>query len=334
MAKPQIFVSSTFFDLKYIRASLDQFIESLGYEAVLSEKGNIAYNPDLSLDESCYREACNADVFVLIVGGRYGSPASDEDKDRPKDFYERYESITKKEYEAAADRDVPIYILIERSVYNEYETFKRNRENQEIKYAHVESVNVFRLIDEILSRPRNNPLYQFDRHTEIEAWLREQWAGLFKEMLSKRSEQRQLSTLADQAAELSNVNTTLKRYLEEVMSGVTVEKAAEIISDEEARLAESRMLTELANHISIVALLKRGKLTIDEARRIFTDATSLDDLATRIDAIPNSPYKAASMLVAWQEDEDSLALMNEVRAILNLPPLTWESKPADTGESE
>src|SRR5436853_3401046 len=97
MAKPRIFVSSTYYDLKYIRASLELFVESLGFDAVLSEKGDIAYTSDRPLDESCYREVDNADVFILIIGGRYGSEISSGSK-KPKAFFERYESITKKEY--------------------------------------------------------------------------------------------------------------------------------------------------------------------------------------------------------------------------------------------
>jgi hypothetical protein len=49
MAKPRVFVSSTYYDLRHIRASLETFIHSLGYEPVLSEKGNIAYVPDIPL---------------------------------------------------------------------------------------------------------------------------------------------------------------------------------------------------------------------------------------------------------------------------------------------
>jgi hypothetical protein len=74
MAKPRVFVSSTFYDLKHIRSSLDIFIESLGFEPILSEKGDIAYSPDHPLDESCYREVQTSDIFVLIIGGRYGLP--------------------------------------------------------------------------------------------------------------------------------------------------------------------------------------------------------------------------------------------------------------------
>jgi len=110
MAKPRVFISSTYYDLKHIRASLELFIQSLGFETILSEKGDIAYSPEIPLDESCYREAAAADIYVLIVGGRYGSEISETKKSSKKDtksFYERYESITKREYGSANSKKVP-----------------------------------------------------------------------------------------------------------------------------------------------------------------------------------------------------------------------------------
>jgi hypothetical protein len=89
---------------------MDLFIESLGFDGVLSEKGDIAYTSDRPLDESCYREVENADIFVLIIGGRYGSEISGESK-KSEDFFERYESITKKEYGTAVDKDMPVYVF-------------------------------------------------------------------------------------------------------------------------------------------------------------------------------------------------------------------------------
>jgi hypothetical protein len=106
MAKPRIFISSTFYDLKHVRSSLETFVVSLGYEPVLSEKGSIAYSPDVALDESCYREAKACDIFVLIVGGRYGSEVSASSTPDGKGFYELYESITRREYESASDRGI------------------------------------------------------------------------------------------------------------------------------------------------------------------------------------------------------------------------------------
>ena len=65
----------------------------------------------------------------VIVGGRYGSEASSS-KDKPtRSFFDRYDSITKKEYENAVGRDIPIYILIENNVYSEYQTYLSNKDN-------------------------------------------------------------------------------------------------------------------------------------------------------------------------------------------------------------
>lgn len=174
MARPRIFISSTHYDLKHIRASLFSFIEDLGYEPVLSEKGAIAYTPDRPLDESCYREAAAADIFVLIVGGRYGSEISTESKSSNKSFYTRYESITKHEFRAAIDEGIPTYILIEKGVYSDYETYLNNKENETIRYVHVDSINICKLVEEIVAQPRNNPIHQFERFEEVHTWLRDQ----------------------------------------------------------------------------------------------------------------------------------------------------------------
>ena len=40
MAKPRVFISSTFYDLRQIRVELDKFIEGLGYEPVRNEEGD------------------------------------------------------------------------------------------------------------------------------------------------------------------------------------------------------------------------------------------------------------------------------------------------------
>ncbi|HEY5027130.1 MAG TPA: DUF4062 domain-containing protein, partial [Candidatus Angelobacter sp.] len=238
MAKPRVFVSSTFYDLKHVRSSLDLFIESLGFEPVLSEKGDIAFTPDSPLDESCYREAANADIFVLIIGGRYGTEVSGKQKTPNRAFFERYESITKKEYESAIARDIPVYVLVENNVYSEYQTYLRNKDNKDVTYAHVDSANVFRLIEDILSRPRNNPTHTFERFADIEAWLREQWSGFFRELLQKQSQQQQLSALGAQVSELRAINETLRKYLEAVMKGITPADSNRLIESEQRRLQE------------------------------------------------------------------------------------------------
>jgi hypothetical protein len=326
MAKPRVFLSSTFYDLKQVRSSLESFIASLGYDPVLSEKGSIAYSPDVALDESCYREAQGCDIFVLIIGGRYGAEVSESHSVEMKGFYERYESITRKEYESAIERDIPTYVLLEKSVFSEYETFKRNRDNQTINYAHVDSVNIFGLIDYILTRPRNNPVYHFELSTEIETWLREQWAGLFRELIKSRADRTQISSLAEQITDLTNVSATLKRYLEEVVARVGDKKEAkEIIGEEEAKLSSSRVLAELAK-LAPVADLKRYGVSTEAARDIFASASSLADLAKRVERATNRKLEVDSVIEHWKEHPPSVENMNAVREVLGLAPLKFEDE--------
>lgn len=234
MAKPRVFISSTYYDLKHLRSSLENFIESLGFEPILSEKGDIAYSPDTPLDESCYREVNNSDILVLIIGGRYGSESSRKKEKSLHDF--QYDSITKEEFKTAIKNEIPTYILIEKSVYGDYETYLKNKDNTTVKYAHVDSQNIFKLIEEILALPRNNPIHQFDRYREIEIWLKEQWSGLFREYLKNRSQQKQLITLSSQVSDLSEISRTLKRYLEVIVTNVIPKQSEELIKEENERI--------------------------------------------------------------------------------------------------
>ena len=323
MAKPRVFISSTFYDLRHIRSSIENFVESLGFEPVLSEKGSITFNPDLPLDESCYREAECCDIFVLIMGGRYGSHSSIDKKGGSKDFFDRYKSITKMEYEAANKKDIPIYILVEKSVYSEYDTFKNNRDNDSIKYAHVDSINIFYLIEKILNQPRNNPVHTFEKHQEIEVWLKEQWAGLFRDLLLKRSEKNQLASLSKQVNQLSEINQTLKRYLEEVVSKVSEENAEKIITEEEQRLKErqrDKEFEECGIVREIMLTPFRGKLnTIQEVRKLFVEANTLYPIAKRYNG-GGGRYETEILLDEWN-NESMLKYVNEPRIILGLPPL-------------
>lgn len=272
MARPKVFVSSTYYDLKHVRASLEVFIDSLGFDAVLFEKGDIAFHPDTALDESCYREAQSADIFVLIVGGRYGSAASVQDATDLRNP-ELYDSITRKEFESAQEADVPTFVLVEGAVHAEYQTFLKNRGNDTVKYAHVDSNNVFILIESIFEKSRNNPVFAFDRATDITTWLREQWAGLFRELLRTRSQQRQLSALNAQVSELKTVNETLKTYMEAVLTKITPAASVGLIKNEEEKITESRRSNDLKSNAFYEWLFGRVK-DGDSIRAAFTNPTN------------------------------------------------------------
>lgn len=104
---PAVFLSSTFFGLRQIRAGLGDFIESqLGYRLVASEYSSFPVDPAFDAVENCRRRVENdVDLFVLIIGTRYGSiPAGLKC------------SVTNAEYLSARAAGVPIFAFVHRDV--------------------------------------------------------------------------------------------------------------------------------------------------------------------------------------------------------------------------
>jgi hypothetical protein len=100
-------VSSTFYDLRQIRADLARFIrDDLGYEPLLSEFPTFPIDPDVDTIENCRRRVeHDADVLILVIGGRsgYADPASAR-------------SVTNLEYRAARAKGIPVFAFVEKRV--------------------------------------------------------------------------------------------------------------------------------------------------------------------------------------------------------------------------
>lgn len=73
MAKPRVFISSTYYDLKSVRADLEHFMREHGFDPVLHERGGVTYSKEQSPEQGCYREIESCEVLVSIIGGRFGS---------------------------------------------------------------------------------------------------------------------------------------------------------------------------------------------------------------------------------------------------------------------
>lgn len=278
MAKPRVFISSTYYDLKHIRNSLESFIDTFGYESILFESGDIAFHHDEPLDISCYDEIKNAHMLVLIIGGRYGSATSDTPEDQEKKL-KVYNSITKKEYESARSKDIPIYIFIEKNVLAEYYTYKKNRDNATIEYAHVDNTNIFVLIDDIYAQARNNLVKEFENFDDISTWLRDQWAGIFADCLSRKSEKTKLSDLSDQINDLRGVNSILREYSELIMRKIQPDDFENIITSKNKELTEKRFKRFIKNplieHLLINAPKGVGEKTLFNA---FMESNDIEEL--------------------------------------------------------
>ena len=182
--KPRIFISSTFYDLKYIREDLANFVRAYDYEPVLFEDGDIGYTPGRNLDTSCYESMRNSDMVILIIGGEYGSAASGGKKD---DFKE-YMSITRNEFRTAVEAGIPIFVMIDKKVMAEYGVYEANydsieKEKYGMKFPTTKNINVFRFIKEIKGIV-TLPIQEFERSSDIKGFISKQWADMFKNYLS------------------------------------------------------------------------------------------------------------------------------------------------------
>ena len=182
MAKPRVFISSTYYDLKQTRENLDQFLHSLGYDTVRNEHGDIPYGNKEELEKYCYKEVNNIDILVSIIGGRFGSEAKNSEW-----------SISNEELRTAINSGKQVYIFIEKSVYNEYGTYLLNKENEGTKYKYVDDVKIYQFLEEIHKLTTNNNIKTFDSSSEIQEYLKEQFAGLFQSFLEESAKAKDFS---------------------------------------------------------------------------------------------------------------------------------------------
>ena len=200
MAKPRIFISSTFYDLRQIRAELDKFITNLGYEPVRNEEGDIPYGKEEELQKYCYKEIENVDILVSIIGNRYGSPAAVEEK-------EKEYSITQREIKTAYESNKHVYIFIDKNVLTEYEIYLLNKKSKDITYKYVDNPNIYKFIEEVKSWSHNNNIKDFETADDITRYLKEQFAGLFKQFMDDRKK-------VEEILDIKDIKETAKTLLE------------------------------------------------------------------------------------------------------------------------
>jgi len=210
MAKPRVFLSSTFYDLKQVRADIDMFIENLGYEPVRNEEGDIPYGKDDALEEYCYKEIKNIDILISIIGGRFGSESKRTGS-----------SISQIEVKTALKEGKQIYIFIEKNVLAEYETYLLNKDN-DTKFRYVDDIKIYKFIEEIKGLSANNNIKGFETANDITRYLKEQFAGLFQRFLEEQTRIKEISIISNLEKTAQTLNK-LVNYLSEENKGQTEE---------------------------------------------------------------------------------------------------------------
>lgn len=266
--KPRIFISSTFYDLKYIREDLANFVRSYGYEPILFEDGDIGYTPGKNLDSSCYESMRNSDMVILIIGGEYGSAASGEKKDE----FEEYMSITRNEFRTAVESGIPIFVMIDKKVMAEYGVYEANyiaieKDIMKMTFPTTKNVNVFRFIKEIKGIV-TLPIQEFERSSDIKGFISKQWADMFKNYLSSlrnEKENRKIeSSVNEMKALIQKMDIMLDNVGKNVLSQSDSSKYDEIVNEQEILLFCNRLADdfEFGVHTEITSLEERKKVIL------------------------------------------------------------------------
>ena len=161
------------YDLGYLRAQLHQFMEGLGWSAVMAEHGSFAVDANQTTVNNSRRNVReNADVFVMIVGARYGSIDPDTDT-----------SVTNLEFLEARARGIPTYVFVDSDVRAQLSVWRSNPEADYLGV--VDTPRVFEFIDSFRG---SGDVWTFPFVTaeDIVDTLRKQFAYLVQDALSLR----------------------------------------------------------------------------------------------------------------------------------------------------
>jgi hypothetical protein len=196
-----VFVSSTCYDLSQVRLDLKRFIDALGYEAVISESPAFPINPQQGTIENCVNAVRDrADLFVLIVGTRYGTQGYDG------------RSVTNLEYLEAKRKGLPVYVFVAKEILHTLPVWKANPDSDFSQI--VDSKKLFEFVNDLRGET-GHWVYPFEEVADITEILRHQWALLFTDAMTQRERLRH----ANLPSELMNVDIRALRILLEKPKG-------------------------------------------------------------------------------------------------------------------
>jgi hypothetical protein len=215
MASPRVFVSSTCYDLSEVRHSLELFIRGVGFVPVLSEKGDVFYHPELHTHQACVKEVSNSNLFVLIIGGRFGGHY----------VADRTKSVTNAEYAAARELGIPVITFVKQDVWSDHHFYTKNKEKKEalsaLTFPSIEkqdhAFSIFDFVDEVRQSKVNNATIAFSSSSELMELLRKQWAGMFFDFLSQSSESRKVQ---ESVQLLTDINKRIEVLSEQILRSV------------------------------------------------------------------------------------------------------------------
>ena len=298
---------------------------------MLSDRnGGLFADPHKDVIDAAVADVRNADLFVLVVGGRFGSEAPGTDA-----------SVTNIEFREAATSGIPIFTLVDAGVLHDKRVYDANRDNSavnegDIQYPAVDSVAIFDFIDEVSGNSVNNAYQAFANFSEIEQYLKVQWGNLFQAHLKNEARDSDVTRTLDELRELGRkteailraVNPKVARTVEDRFRAIErASRAARVLGNWGFSWEQARNYKDATEFLGTMGLLG-GADTIDgDISSDIDTLIGLDDIDleavrdTLWEGSPQSPGFASPTFVdSWPELRSLIMLVPPESKAIVVPP--------------
>lgn len=167
MSKPNVFISSTCYDLLIVRNELHEFLEGRGFIVINSEKSTFGVKPKMHSHSASLEQVNSADYLLLIIGKRRGGT-----------FIASEKSITNEEYNRAIQIGLPIIIFIDKAVRDAIPYYKKNP-SSDLSHV-VDDTRIFDFVEYINASAYDNWMFTFESIQDIKTTLQSQFAYYLK----------------------------------------------------------------------------------------------------------------------------------------------------------
>ncbi|MBC6367616.1 DUF4062 domain-containing protein [Algoriphagus sp. AK58] len=233
-----IFVSSTDYNLKDLRAELARYLTELGYRPVLSSAEGFHDNsPELEPWESCLQVLNTCFVMILVIDGRYGSPLEWRNFERV--LGSRKISPTHAEYIYSHKFNKRMLVFIREEVLTHYQTYRTALKNLETEEAAKEA------LEKVLPKGIDFETLKFVNEVKTSRPI--PWIRAFKDVTEIKGEvqKKMLNELAELFMLKEKKLETIIKVFNQTMAELSPEKQNEILK----KINAVKDLTEIKENL-------------------------------------------------------------------------------------
>ncbi len=157
-----IFISSTCYDLKDLRAEVERFLHDKGHSLLLSDRVNFPLPTGVHRHDVCIQNAGQCDLFVLVIDSRFGAPY----------YKDHHISITWAEFKEAVRTNKKIIAFVRQEIFNERQSCRYNqKKGNSFEPFFADNIKTFDFIDEVQKHGDGIWMQPFENSVQVKEKL-------------------------------------------------------------------------------------------------------------------------------------------------------------------